>query len=116
MAGPGALQLGLELVVHNAVEGFIGHLQSKLLAEPLLDGPIAGKPTGAGQARLKLREHGGGQTFLACWRASLFVGQQGGEPPLAIGASPEGHRVPMDSEMRRSLPPCRDLSRLEQNQ
>src|SRR5262249_38143173 len=52
MAGPGALQLGLELVVHNAVEGLIGHLQRKRLAEPLLDGPIAGKAAGGGQARL----------------------------------------------------------------
>jgi hypothetical protein len=116
MAGPGALPLGLELVVHQAVEGLRGHLQSTRLAEPLLDGSRAGKPAGGGQARLSLREHRGGQTLLACWSASLFGGQEGGEPPLAIGASPEGHRVPMYSEMRRGLPPCRDLPRLEQDQ
>jgi len=115
MAGPGALQLGLELVGHNVIEGLLRHLQSKRLAEPLLDGPRAGTSTGAGQARLALREDSGGQTLLAGRRPRLFGGQQGGEPPGAIGPSPEGHRGPMHGEMRGRLPPCRALPRLEEH-
>jgi hypothetical protein len=34
MARPRALPLGLALRVYKAMEGFMGHLQDKLLAEP----------------------------------------------------------------------------------
>jgi len=65
MARAKPLQLGFELVVHKAMEGFIRPLYTKLLAEPLLDRHRAGKPAGGGQARLSLREHSGWQTLLA---------------------------------------------------
>ena len=116
MAGPRPLQLGFELVVHNAMQGFIGHLQAKRLAQPLLELNIAGNPPGGGQACWQVLEYGGWQTLLASWSAGLFVGQEGGEPPVAIRAEPERYRVAMDGEMRRSLPPRADLPRLEQDQ
>src|SRR5262245_62092926 len=89
----------LEVSKHNAVEGLRGRRQSTRLAEPLVDGPIAGKPPGAGQARLEVGEHGGGQTLVAGRRPRLFVRQQGGEPPGALGPSPEGNRARQGSSL-----------------
>ena len=74
MAGARTLQLGLELIVHDAVERFKGDLQTKLVMEPLLDLDIAGKPTGGRQARLELREHRRRQTLLAGRSPRFFVG------------------------------------------
>ena len=116
MAGPRPLQLRFELVVHNTIEGLIGHVESKRLAEPLVHLQIASTPTGGGQARLQLLAHGSWQTLLAGRSAGLFIGQEGGEPPVAIGAEPERHRVTMHGEMRCGLMPRRDLPRLEQDQ
>ena len=75
MAGPGPFELGLELVTDNAVEGGIGHLQAELLAQPLLQLHIAGKPTRGGQAGLELLEHGERERLLAGRCSRLFVGQ-----------------------------------------
>jgi hypothetical protein len=76
MAGPRPLQLGFELVAHNAVEGFIRHLYAKLLAQPALHIEITGKAWGRRQARLALREHRWRQGLLARWRPRLFGGQE----------------------------------------
>ena len=86
MTGPWTLQLGLELIVHNAMEGFIGDLQGKRLPAPVLAFHVAGDGLRGGEAGLQLREHRGGQTLGAGWGASLFVGQEGREPPVALGA------------------------------
>lgn len=116
MAGTGALQLGLELIVHNAMESFIGDIQGKLLSEPVLESHVACEARRGGEADLQLREPRCGQTLLAGWGARLFGGQEGREPPVAIGTQPEGNRVAMHGEMRCRVPSCGDLPRLEQDQ
>jgi hypothetical protein len=75
MAGPWSFQLGLELVMHNPMEGFIGDLQGKLLAEPALDVEVTGKACGRRQAGLELLEHGGREGLLAGRRSRFFVRQ-----------------------------------------
>ena len=74
MAGAWPLQLRFELIADDAVEGLIGHLQGKLLAEPLLDGHIAGEARGSREPRLELGEDGGGQGLLPRWCPWLFIG------------------------------------------
>jgi hypothetical protein len=75
MAGPGPLELGLELVVHNAMQRFIRYLKAKLLTEPGLHLAIAAKASRDGQAAFELLEHGRRERLLASRRPGLFVGQ-----------------------------------------
>jgi hypothetical protein len=65
MAGARPLEFGFELIAYNAMERGIGHVESELLSQPVLDSQIAGKAGGGGQARLELREHGRRQGLLA---------------------------------------------------
>jgi hypothetical protein len=73
MAGARPLELGFELIVDNAVEGLIGHLQGKRLAEPLLDRHVAGEARGGREPRLELGENGRGQRFLPGGCPWLFI-------------------------------------------
>ena len=116
MAGPGAFELGLELVTHNTVEGRIGHFQAKLLAQPLLQLHIAGKPTRGRQAGLELLEHGRREGLLPGRGSRLFVGQESLQPAVTIAAEPDGHGITVQSQMRRGLAPGGHVSRFEQDE
>jgi hypothetical protein len=66
--------------------GLIGDRQSKLLPEPVLELHVAGEARWGCEAGWQLREARGWQPLLAGWGASLCVGQEGREPPVALGA------------------------------
>jgi hypothetical protein len=116
MAGPGAFALGWELVTHHTMEGRIGHCQAQLLAQPLLQLPIAGKPTRGRQAGLELLEHGRREGRLPGRGSRLFVGQYSFQPAVAITAEPGGPGITVQSQMRRGLAPGGHVSRFEQDE
>jgi hypothetical protein len=71
MTGTRALQLRVELIGHNAMEGFLRDCQGKRLAELARDVEVTGEAHGSRQAGLELREHG--------WREGLLAGRR--SPP-----------------------------------
>jgi hypothetical protein len=115
MPGTRPLQLGFELVAYNTVEGFIGHLEAILLAQPALDLEVTGKAGRGCQTCFELLEHERRERLLPCRRPGFFVGQEGVQAAVAVSLQPVGNRVSMHSEMGGCLVAARDLAGLEQH-
>jgi hypothetical protein len=111
-----ALELGLQLVAHNAMHRLVAQLQTMRLTEPLLHFQVPGKPCRSGETCFELLEDRWGQTLLARWGTRLFVRQQGFQAARAIAAEPVAHCGAMERQMRRGLAPGRDRPRLQQYQ
>ena len=105
MTGPRPVALGLELVVHHAVAGFLGPLQPILLAEPVLDSERTGTARWGRPARFALLEHDRWEGLLARRRPRLFVGQEGCQPAVARAAEPRGHAMTVEGQMGSGLAP-----------
>src|SRR4030095_15329565 len=115
MAGARPLELGLELIVHNAVQRFIRQLKTERLPPPLLHSKITGKTGRGSQTRRELLEHSWREGLLPPRRPSLFVCQQGGQAALTIAAEPGGNGMTMQSQMDGSLAPRGHLPRFEEH-
>src|SRR4029450_9067211 len=79
-----ALELGLQLVAHNAMHSLVAQLQTMRLTEPLLHLQVPGKPCRSGETCFELLEDRRRQTLLSRWGAGLFVRQQGLQTARAI--------------------------------
>jgi hypothetical protein len=116
MARAWPLQLRFALRADDAMEGLIGHLQGKLLAEPLPDRHVAGKARGRRKTRLELGEDGRGQGLLPGGGSWLFIGSERLEAPVPILAEPTRNRIAVDGEMGRRLATRGNLPGFEQDQ
>jgi hypothetical protein len=59
MAGARSLQLGFELIAHDAGERALGDVHGTLLMQPGLESPITGEACGSREPLLELHEDGG---------------------------------------------------------
>jgi hypothetical protein len=116
MTGEWQFKLSLELVAHDAMQDLIGHLQSKLLPEPVLDRHMAGEARSSRETRFELCEDGGRQRFLPRWCPRLFVGQKRRKATVSIQSAPACDGIAVDGKMSRRLAPRRDLPGLEEDQ
>ena len=116
MARAWPLQLRFELIADDAMEGLLGHLQSKRLAEPLLDRHGAGEARRSREPRLKLGEDSGRQGLLPRGRPRSLGSSERLQAAVSILAEPARDGIAMDSEMGRRLAARCGLPRFEEDQ
>src|SRR5262245_13414118 len=116
MAGARSLQLGLELVAHDAMQGLIGSRQGTLLPEPGLERHGAAETRGRREPRLALGADGGRQRCLPRGCPRVFVVQARFSAAVSILAEPARDGRAVDGKMVCRLAPRYDLPRFEEDQ
>jgi hypothetical protein len=98
------------------MEGLLGPLQSKRLAEPLRERHVAGEARRRREPRLELGEDSGRQGLLPRGRPRILVSEERRQAAVSILAEPARDGMAMDSEMGRRLAARCGLPRFEEAQ